>query len=882
MTTFITSTQRRQGGKDEPDDLRQLRREHGNSLLTLKELFADWTEEDLLYAIQDAGGDVELAIVRISEGHASQWGEVKGKKKTPKVKTTSEKQDFRTGNQRGGFADRGSRGRDGFRGGRGGSTRGGPRAQNGGDRHTRPAKAAHDATTTSEPATSGLVSESIDGAKESTPSWADATAAAVDSSSSDATTGWGASTDDPWSSTTAMTDSTTTAAPATDAWGTSAESSTDAWGTSTTAAATSSTTDAWEAPVATPSATTTTTTTTPSTRKINTATIPAGSKMSWAKIVKPESAPKPVPVAPPKSIPAPASAPPAQKATKHAEPLSAVAPEPEAVIDHVSEPTPAVETEVKAAERETVESVPVSEQRHKEPAAAELVPEPKPEQVQAAASSPAATAATPVGPPGLKQKPVAQPRRLNQEAPVVMPGGSASLQSVGVKFGSFSLNDDVEHVEPEARVESSSQQTATSTQPTPQPQPSQPAQPAQATQSSQPAQPSTQQQAAYGRQPSAPTGVATYQGATPTTSGQSPASANASYLKQEPGANYLGQHHHHPGMGHDAMGSPYGSYMPAANQLGSFGMPPMATLPNDYAALYGSDIQRAMYYDPANYGQMPTTGANTYQTRDSKYNQDTAATASTTGAASTSSTQAQQTLQQQQQQQQAYPNMAGGLPYYPYYYMAPNQFPNAYQQSGYGQPFVNKNMYPMYQHQQPQPQQHSSNKPGSSNTNTSYGNFGTAGAGQGGHHQYSQSGYDDMSGAGLHGLSNDPYAKYGNAGVPNYLAGQQQAGSTGASASTGGKSGNAGASGNYAEKTAGAGGSQASSNTPGGVSHQSGGANQYQGQQGYYQQQMFSNYQQYPSHHQGYHPNPQHQGQHHQGSGRNSNSNQQQQFWSQN
>ena len=68
MATLHSSTTQRRPGKDEPEDLRQLRQDHGGSLATLKELFADWTEEDLLYAIQDAGGDVELAILRISEG----------------------------------------------------------------------------------------------------------------------------------------------------------------------------------------------------------------------------------------------------------------------------------------------------------------------------------------------------------------------------------------------------------------------------------------------------------------------------------------------------------------------------------------------------------------------------------------------------------------------------------------------------------------------------------------------------------------------------------------------------------------------------------------------------------------------------------------------
>lgn len=72
MATFHSSnTHRRPSGRDEPEDLRQLRKEHGGSLATLKELFADWTEEDLLYAIQDAGGDVELTIIRISEGNGA-------------------------------------------------------------------------------------------------------------------------------------------------------------------------------------------------------------------------------------------------------------------------------------------------------------------------------------------------------------------------------------------------------------------------------------------------------------------------------------------------------------------------------------------------------------------------------------------------------------------------------------------------------------------------------------------------------------------------------------------------------------------------------------------------------------------------------------------
>ncbi|KAF9344942.1 hypothetical protein BGX26_003731, partial [Mortierella sp. AD094] len=519
----------------------------------------------------------------------------------------------------------------------------------------------------------------------------------------------------------------------------------------------------------------------------------------------------------------------------------------EPVVEETPEPTPVVAEEEKVVE-ETIPEPEVAEPAVEEKNVEEaVVPEPvAAEPVQAAPAASPPKSATPVGPPGLKPKAASQPRRLNQDAPVVMPSGSSSLQSVGVKFGSFSLNDEAETVEPETQPsqpqqtqpEQASQQTATAPQPQQQQQQQQ------------------QQPAAHGRQPNVPAGASGYQGATPAASGLSPAATNATYLKQDPAANYLG--HHHPAMGHDAMGSPYGSYMPnPASQLGSFGMGPMASLPNDYAALYGNDLQRAMYYDPASYGQIPVTAANNYQSRDSKYNQDSSSTATTSGASSTGTTQAQQTLQQQQ----PYPNMAGGMPYYPYYYMAPNQFPTAYQQSGYGQPFVGKNMYPMYQHQQ----QHSS-KPGAAN-NSPYGSYNsTAG-------QYSQAGYEDMSGAGIHGMGglNDPYAKYGNPAMQNFLGNQQQPATPTSSANN--TKGNAGSNTYSGSDKNAASGSQSSnpSQMAGGASlqgQQPGNVNQ--GQQGYYQQQMFSNYQ-YPTHHQGYHPN-QHQGQH-QGSGRN------QQFW---
>lgn len=49
-------------------DLKKLKAKYNTQLSTLKELFTEWSEEDLIFTLQDADGDLELAIDRISEG----------------------------------------------------------------------------------------------------------------------------------------------------------------------------------------------------------------------------------------------------------------------------------------------------------------------------------------------------------------------------------------------------------------------------------------------------------------------------------------------------------------------------------------------------------------------------------------------------------------------------------------------------------------------------------------------------------------------------------------------------------------------------------------------------------------------------------------------
>ncbi|KAJ3000642.1 RNAPII degradation factor [Globomyces sp. JEL0801] len=99
-------------------DSKDLSRTYSEQIATLKSVFEDWTEMDLIALLEEVQGDLETAINRITSGEAQQWGEVKGKKKDKK-KETPVRYDAPTR----GSSTRGGRG--GSRGGRGG--RGGHR-----------------------------------------------------------------------------------------------------------------------------------------------------------------------------------------------------------------------------------------------------------------------------------------------------------------------------------------------------------------------------------------------------------------------------------------------------------------------------------------------------------------------------------------------------------------------------------------------------------------------------------------------------------------------------------------------------------------------------------------------------------------------------------
>ncbi|KAL8934551.1 MAG: hypothetical protein Q9211_005169 [Gyalolechia sp. 1 TL-2023] len=123
-------------------ELGELKRMYSSKLSTIKEMFPDWTDEDIVFALQETEGNLEATIERISSGNISQWGEVKKKSKErsqPKAKDAAipsadvSVTSTRGGRGRGGpdgsrGRGRGSeRGRGAARGGRGASSANGPR-----------------------------------------------------------------------------------------------------------------------------------------------------------------------------------------------------------------------------------------------------------------------------------------------------------------------------------------------------------------------------------------------------------------------------------------------------------------------------------------------------------------------------------------------------------------------------------------------------------------------------------------------------------------------------------------------------------------------------------------------------------------------------------
>ncbi|GJN83820.1 hypothetical protein PLIIFM63780_007371 [Purpureocillium lilacinum] len=74
------------GAFDDEGDFADLRKQYGGKTSVIREMFPDWSEVDVLFALQETNGDENEAVARIAEGTISQWGEVSKPKKTTRAK----------------------------------------------------------------------------------------------------------------------------------------------------------------------------------------------------------------------------------------------------------------------------------------------------------------------------------------------------------------------------------------------------------------------------------------------------------------------------------------------------------------------------------------------------------------------------------------------------------------------------------------------------------------------------------------------------------------------------------------------------------------------------------------------------------------------------
>lgn len=66
--TTTRSHQQQQNKNHNNNDLKSLRAQFKLSLSSLTELFPEWSQDDLLFVMDECQGDLDLAITRITEG----------------------------------------------------------------------------------------------------------------------------------------------------------------------------------------------------------------------------------------------------------------------------------------------------------------------------------------------------------------------------------------------------------------------------------------------------------------------------------------------------------------------------------------------------------------------------------------------------------------------------------------------------------------------------------------------------------------------------------------------------------------------------------------------------------------------------------------------
>lgn len=53
---------------EDDSEVGQLKKKYGSKVSTIKEMFPDWTDEDVVFALQETDGDLETTVDRITDG----------------------------------------------------------------------------------------------------------------------------------------------------------------------------------------------------------------------------------------------------------------------------------------------------------------------------------------------------------------------------------------------------------------------------------------------------------------------------------------------------------------------------------------------------------------------------------------------------------------------------------------------------------------------------------------------------------------------------------------------------------------------------------------------------------------------------------------------
>ncbi|KLU87328.1 hypothetical protein MAPG_06329 [Magnaporthiopsis poae ATCC 64411] len=82
---------------EDEGEIGELKKRYGSKTSLIKEMFPDWSDVDILFALHETDGDENLTVTRIAEGTISQWGEVsKQKKDRSKPKASAKDATFTT------------------------------------------------------------------------------------------------------------------------------------------------------------------------------------------------------------------------------------------------------------------------------------------------------------------------------------------------------------------------------------------------------------------------------------------------------------------------------------------------------------------------------------------------------------------------------------------------------------------------------------------------------------------------------------------------------------------------------------------------------------------------------------------------------------------